>query len=59
MNNEKLLELLTDADETGGINAECIACGDEIRCESDALKAWCHNCDKIVIVKGLVYMGVI
>ena len=57
--NEDILIMLENAVQFGIIEAPCAECGELIRCEPDAMNAWCDNCEKVCKVNGLAVLGMI
>jgi hypothetical protein len=59
MDDDYILIMLEDAVSMGVIEAPCNECGELVRCEPDAIDAWCDNCEKVCRVEGLAAMGMI
>ena len=59
MDDEYILIMLEDAMSMGVIEAPCVECGVEVRCEPDAMDAYCDNCEKVCKVNGLAALGMI
>lgn len=59
MNDEYILIMFEDAMTMGVIEAPCDECGFVVRCEPDAMDAYCDNCEKVCKVNGLAALGMI
>ena len=59
MNDDFIMIMLEDAISMGVIEAPCVECGELVRCEPDAMDAWCDICEKICSVNGLAALGMI
>ena len=58
MATEAIQKLVDSALLSGTVEAECEECGLSIQCETDASRAWCDICNKIVRVKNpLIELG--
>jgi hypothetical protein len=57
---DELLALLKEAVTDSIIELECKACGGTLRCEPDAQKTYCYECEKVVPTHNpLIELGLI
>jgi hypothetical protein len=60
MEKENIGQMVDSALLNGIIASERMECGNSLQCESDATRAWCDNCEKVVAVRNdLVKLGYI
>ncbi len=58
--DEKIVDLLKQAVMDDILELECPECGGTLRCEPDAQKSYCCECDKVVNTNNpLIAMGLI
>ena len=50
MGKENIEEMVDSALLKGIIESECMQCGTSLQCEPSASRAWCDNCQKLVLV---------